>query len=31
MFMEFLRDFFKGFSGSIGEVIPPEITEPVVE
>ncbi len=27
MFMEFLRDFLKGFSGSIGEVIPPEIVE----
>ena len=31
MFMEFLRDFFKIFSGSIGEVVPPEVTEPVVE
>ncbi len=31
MFMEFLRDFFKIFSGSIGEMIPPEVTEPVVE
>lgn len=29
MFMEFLRDFFKIFSGSIGEVVPPEVTEPV--
>ena len=31
MFMEFLRDFFKIFSGSIGEVVPPEVTEPIVE
>lgn len=31
MFMEFLRDFFKIFSGSIGEIVPPEVTEPVVE
>ena len=31
MFMEFLRDFFKIFSGSIGEVVPLEVTEPVVE
>ena len=31
MFMEFLRDFFKIFSGSIGEVVPPEVSGPVVE
>lgn len=31
MFMEFLRDFFKIFSGSIGEVVPPEVTGPIVE
>ena len=30
-FMEFLREFLKIFSGSIGEVVPPEVTEPVVE
>lgn len=26
MFMEFLRDFFKIFSGSIGEIVPPEVS-----
>ncbi len=31
MFMEFLRDIFKNFAGSLGEIVPPEVTEPVVE